>query len=33
MAQTAQVQAVGKMLQLSFNPANRFIEYDFFIVR
>jgi hypothetical protein len=27
------VQAVGKMVQLSFDPANRFIEYDFFIVR
>jgi hypothetical protein len=27
------VQAVGKMAQLSFDPANRFIKYDFFIVR
>jgi Protein of unknown function (DUF3237) len=27
------VQAVGKMVQLSFDPANRFIEYDFFVVR
>jgi hypothetical protein len=27
------VQAVGKMMQLSFDPANRFIEYDFLIVR
>jgi hypothetical protein len=27
------VQAVGKMVQLSFDPANRFIKYDFFIVR
>jgi hypothetical protein len=27
------VQAVGKMVQLSFDPANRFIRYDFFIVR
>lgn len=27
------VQAVGKMVQLSFDPANRFVRYDFFIVR
>jgi hypothetical protein len=27
------VQAVGKMVRLSFDPANRFIEYDFFVVR
>jgi Protein of unknown function (DUF3237) len=27
------VQAVGKMVQLSFDPANRFIKYDFFVVR
>ena len=27
------VQAVGKMVQLSFGAANRFIEYDFFVVR
>jgi hypothetical protein len=27
------VQAVGKMVQQSFDPANRFIKYDFFIVR
>jgi len=27
------VQAVGKMVQLSFGAANRFIEYDFFAVR
>jgi hypothetical protein len=27
------VQAVGKMVQLSFDPANRFVKYDFFIVR
>jgi hypothetical protein len=27
------VQAVGKMVQLSYDPANRFIEYDFFVVR
>ena len=27
------VQAVGKMVQLSFDPANRFIKYDFFVAR
>jgi hypothetical protein len=27
------VQAVGKMVQLSLDPADRFIEYDFFVVR
>jgi hypothetical protein len=27
------VQAVGKMVQLSLDPANRFVEYDFFIAR
>ena len=27
------VQAAGKMVQLSFDPVNRFIKYDFFIVR
>jgi hypothetical protein len=27
------VQAVGKMVQLSFDPANRFVKYDFFVVR
>jgi hypothetical protein len=27
------VQAVGKMVQLSFDPANGFVEYDFFVVR
>jgi hypothetical protein len=27
------IQAVGKMVQLSYDPANRFIEYDFFVVR
>jgi hypothetical protein len=27
------VQAVGKMVQLSFDPANRFVRYDFFVVR
>ena len=27
------VLAVGKMVQLSFDPANRFVRYDFFIVR
>ena len=27
------MQAVGKMVQLSYDPAERFIEYDFFIVR
>jgi hypothetical protein len=27
------IQAVGKMTKLSFDPANRFIEYDLFIAR
>jgi hypothetical protein len=27
------VQAVGTMVQLSFDPANRFIKRDFFVVR
>jgi hypothetical protein len=27
------VQAIGKMLELSLDPANRFINYDFFVVR